>query len=73
MKVQNLMKDTAYFGYEAHGFYLKTNEVSREMPPALAGNAYLRADAEAGGKAGQRFWPMMRGPPGLTAKRWHSV
>jgi hypothetical protein len=48
MKIQNLTAQTSYFGYEAHGFYLEPNGVSREMPPAMAGNTYLRADAEAG-------------------------
>ena len=48
MKIQSLMKDTSYFGYEAHGFYLKPNEISKEMPPVMAANTYLKSDVEAG-------------------------
>lgn len=48
MKIQNLTADTRYFGYEAHGFSLKANEVSREMPAVLAANNYLRQDVAKG-------------------------
>ena len=48
MKIQNLSQNTCYFGYEANGFYLKTNEVSREMPAALAANTYLKQDVQKG-------------------------
>lgn len=48
MKIQNLTSTTSYFGYEAHGFYLNPNEVSREMPAAMAANTYLRQDVEQG-------------------------
>ena len=48
MKIQNLSKNTTYFGYEANGFTLETNEVSREMPAALVANTYLRQDVDSG-------------------------
>lgn len=47
MKIQNLLPTRSYFGYEAHGIYLNPQEISREVPVALASNEWLRADVQA--------------------------
>ena len=47
MKIQNLLPTISYFGYEAHGIYLNPQEISRELPVALASNDWLRADVQA--------------------------
>jgi len=50
MKIKNISGRTIHFGYRGAkpGFKLENNQTSRDLPPAVAHDKYLRRDVDAG-------------------------